>query len=128
MSLLLARKQDHALIRERLRRKGIECEIKNLYSSYNFKAAMNAAVLYHDMRFDKLLDAMAYNKEFSFNGKFAKVIYVTQFLKLPNQSTKNLLSKEDLRVLEEWVKKEHENETLKFWSYQNDESTNEYYI
>lgn len=66
---------------------------------------MNAAAIYHNLRFDQLLSEMSYNKEFSFNGKYAIVVCVTQFLKLSNQSENNLFSDEDLKVLKQWLNK-----------------------
>ena len=64
MSLLIARRVDHHTIKERLRRKGIDCEIVLLYTDRSFKAANNSAAIYHDVRFDYLLSEISYNREF----------------------------------------------------------------
>ena len=55
MSMVIARKTDHPKIKQLLEKKGIECEVVEMFSSQKFKFQNNTAVLYHNERFDKLL-------------------------------------------------------------------------
>ena len=69
MSMIIARKNDHPKILQKLKQKGFNCSIQELYTSKRFKCAANTAVIYHKERFDAILKVISKNPEFVFAGK-----------------------------------------------------------
>ena len=64
LTLLVAPKMYHGVIAEQLQSKGIDCEIVVRYEQYKLRAANNSAALFHNTRFDILLNEVAYKKEY----------------------------------------------------------------
>jgi hypothetical protein len=55
------------------------------------------------------------------------VIYIAEFLKLPEYNNKNYMTLESFNQLQSWVNKLHKGEQLKFWRYDTG-SEQEFYL
>lgn len=86
MTMLICKKSDIPTILDRLKKKGLDCHIEIKYAKYKFRAASNSAILYHNERFDKLLEKVAYQPEFKFGEKFILLILITKFIRLPERN------------------------------------------
>lgn len=56
MTIVLVRKEHLKKIKDRLENRKIECEIECKFEKYQFRYTQNSAVIYHNMRFDLLLN------------------------------------------------------------------------
>jgi hypothetical protein len=113
----VAAKANHPLILQRLRGKGIDCDIAVPYQQYKFKMANNSAALFHNLRFDLLLNEVACKKDFEFNGRYIMTILVTPFIRLVNRDKANPFPEDEFLTLEGWLKTEHPNEELTLWRF-----------
>jgi hypothetical protein len=120
LTLLVASRVNHPVIQQRLVQKGIDCQIVVKYAAYRFKAGNNSAALFHNARFDQLLNEVAYKKDFEFNGRFILTILVTPFIKLNERNKGNLMPEEDFTTLQGWLRTEHPNESLTLWRFEDD--------
>ena len=60
--MVLARRSDLAYIKQRLGNKGHRCEINPKFTEYKFKFSSTSALIYHDLRFDNLLNEISNRK------------------------------------------------------------------
>jgi hypothetical protein len=88
---------------------------------------MNSAVLYHNMRFDLLLNEVAFKKEFEFGGKFITLLCVTPFIKLIERNAYNLMPEGDFEDIRNFLNQEYPNEPLWLWRYSADNETEFYF-
>lgn len=127
LTLLVAARANHPLILQRLRAKGIDCEIVPKYEKYKFKACNNSAALFHNIRFDLLLNEVAYKKEFEFNNRFVLTILVTPFIRLLDRNNTNLFPEGDFELLQGWLRAEHPMEALTLWRFEESKGS-EFYL
>jgi hypothetical protein len=107
LTLLVANKNHHDSIKEKLRSRDIECDIAIKYGQYKFKAGNNSAALFHNVKFDQLLSEVAYNKEFEYDGRYILTILVTEYIRLADRTSYNLMPEDDFESLEQWLQAEH---------------------
>ncbi len=103
MSMLIAHKNNHVDIQRKLTGKGIDCMITDIFYNLKLKCSMNSAPLYHNVRFDQILNEVGYNKEFEYNGRYILVVAVSTYIKIlskTNQTNRSdIVSKASLLTL-----------------------------
>lgn len=80
------------------------------------------------MRFDNLLHEVSYKKDFEFDGKYMVLIFISDYLRLPDRSAYNILPEEDFESLTRWLSEEFKDEKLRLWRFINDKGDSEFYL
>lgn len=92
------------------------------------KAADTSALLYHDLRFDRLLNMISFNSDFVFGGKNIMIIMITPYLKLTDRSDKKVLEEDEFNDIAQRFKMEHPKEELKAYQFTNEDGQGEWYL
>lgn len=107
MSMLIAHKSNHLDIQRKLISKGIDCMITGTFYNLKLKSSMNSAPLYHNVRFDQILNEVGYNKEFEYNGRYILVVAVSTYIKILSKTNQThqaeAISKANLHTLLAYV-------------------------
>lgn len=134
MSMLIAHKNNHLDIQRKLISKGIECMISGTYYNLKLKTSMNSAPIYHNARFDQILNEVGYNKEYEYNGRYILVVAVSTYIRImgkPNQTNQSdVITKANMHTLLDYVQKVFPNssEVLELFRFTNEDKQVEYYI
>ncbi len=127
MSIVIVRKQHIKKIKHLLDNNKIKCEIECKFDKYQFKYTQNSAVIYHDTRFDLLLNLVSNAREFEFDGRFINVLKITEFIKLTDRNQHNHLPEDDFNNYQNYFSKEYPEEQIRLWKYSY-ESETEFYL